>query len=164
MPTYPARVHELAQVNVAVLRASLSSPELRTFVFVFDGVAQLADRSPGFVWRLKAQNGHATAVAREGCDLMVNLSVWRDYASMHKFTYSSPHGRMVMRRSEWFLPTPRPSTALWWVAAGHRPTVEEALTRLEFLRRYGPSPRAFSLRRQFDAEGRPVRRARQVRR
>jgi heme-degrading monooxygenase HmoA len=119
-------VHELAQVNVAVLRAPLSSPELQGFAFVFDGVARLADRSPGFVWRLKTQNGHATAVTRDGRDLMVNLSVWRDYASMHEFTYRSPHGRMVMRRSEWFLPTPQPSTALWRVPAGHRPTVEEA--------------------------------------
>lgn len=155
-------MHELAQVNVAVLRAPLSSPELQGFAFVFDGVGRMADRSPGFVWRLKAQTGHAIAVTRDGRDLMVNLSVWRDYASMHEFTYRSPHGRMVMRRSEWFLPTPQPSTALWWVAGGHRPTVDEALTRLDFLRRYGPSPRAFSLRRQFDAEGRPVRRARQA--
>jgi hypothetical protein len=37
-----------------------------------------------------------------------------------------------------------------------RPTAEEALRLLTVLRRYGPSPRAFPLRRRFDPDGRPV--------
>jgi len=153
---------QLAQVNVAVVRAPLDSPQMQGFAFVFDGMARLADSSPGFVWRHQAVNGHAVTVSKDGTDVMVNLSVWRDYASLHEFAYRSPHGRMVMRRSEWFLPTPQPATALWWVPAGHRPSVEESLTRLDHLRRYGPTSRVFSLRRQYDADGRPVRRARPV--
>jgi GNAT superfamily N-acetyltransferase len=33
---------------------------------------------------------------------------------------------------------------LWWVPDGHVPTVEDAKERLEFLRRHGPSPWAFT--------------------
>ena len=34
----------------------------------------------------------------------------------------------------------------WWVPAGHVPTVEEAMARLEQLRRDGPSDDVFTLR------------------
>ena len=39
--------------------------------------------------------------------------------------------------------------ALWWVPAGHRPTIDEAIARLEHLRRHGPTPEAFTFRTRF---------------
>lgn len=42
-------------------------------------------------------------------------------------------------------------TALWWVPAGHRPTVAEAEARLLHLRADGPTPYAFTLRHSFPA-------------
>ncbi len=45
-------------------------------------------------------------------------------------------------------------TALWWVAAGTEPTVAEAEERVARLRRVGPTPYAFTLRRPFDPQGR----------
>ena len=35
---------------------------------------------------------------------------------------------------------------LWWVPKGHRPTVGEAMERLELLRHIGPSAEAFDFR------------------
>ncbi|MGH3657687.1 MAG: DUF3291 domain-containing protein [Micromonosporaceae bacterium] len=35
----------------------------------------------------------------------------------------------IWRRSDWFLPTPQPSTALWWQPDGERPSIDHALTR-----------------------------------
>ncbi|WP_350310722.1 DUF3291 domain-containing protein [Amycolatopsis sp. RTGN1] len=52
---------------------------------------------------------------------------------------------------------PPPSTARWWVADGRRPTVDQALARLGFLRDHGPSPQAFSLLRRFTVDGRRAR-------
>lgn len=40
-------------------------------------------------------------------------------------------------------------TTLWWVPAGHRPTVTEAENRLLHLRAHGPTPYAFTLRTSF---------------
>lgn len=40
-------------------------------------------------------------------------------------------------------------TTLWWVPAGHRPTVAEAEARLLHLREHGPTPYAFTLRASF---------------
>jgi hypothetical protein len=148
---------QLAQVNVAVMRAPLGDPVMRRFVFAFDAIARLASESSGFVWQHKTASGHQT-VMDGGTEQVVNLSVWEDYPSLHAFVYRSGHGRLLLRRFEWFLPTRQPSTALWWIDSGTTPNVDEALARLGYLRTYGPSPKAFSLLRQFDEDGSPVSR------
>ena len=151
---------ELAQVNVARLRADADSRAVAGFVGALAVVNQLADQSPGFVWRLPPGEGHAfTAADGDGRDV-VNLSVWASYEHLHEFVYRSAHGAFLRRKSEWFEPVPQPSTALWWVRPGERPTVDHALKRLAVLRREGPSPRVFGLRRRFTPDGRPVARRR----
>ncbi|MBW0088767.1 DUF3291 domain-containing protein [Pseudonocardia sp. KRD-184] len=81
--------------------------------------------------------------------------IWSDYAALHEFVYRSGHGGLVRNRSRWFTTTRQPSTALWWIPAGTRPTAGDAARRLQHLRTHGPSPRAFSLRRRFTAGGDP---------
>jgi len=143
----------LAQVNVARMRGTLDSAEMSGFVAALDPVYRLAEESPGFVWRLRDGGGGHVVVS----DLMVvNVSVWRGYEQLHAFVYRSHHGALVKRRDRWFLPTPQPSTALWWIADDHRPTLADATARLAHLRRHGPTPQAFGLRRRFDPVGRPV--------
>jgi hypothetical protein len=41
---------------------------------------------------------------------------------------------------------------LWWIPAGHIPTLTEATARLGLLRVQGPSYEAFNFRRLFAAE------------
>jgi hypothetical protein len=153
-------VHHLAQVNVARLLAPLDDPAMREFVAAVAPLERLATASPGFVWRLGgdgATDGHGVTVQpAEGGPVFVNLTVWRDYSCLHEFTYRSPHAGYLKRRSRWFAPTPQPSTALWWVRTGTRPTLDDGLRRLRYLRERGPTPRAFSLRRRFEPDGRPV--------
>jgi hypothetical protein len=38
---------------------------------------------------------------------------------------------------------------MWWIPAGHIPTVEEAAERLEKLRTDGPTSEAFNFRHRF---------------
>ncbi len=140
----------LAQCNVARLRDPLDEGVWQEFLAALDGINRRADRSPGFVWRLEVPEGH---VIVDGS--FVNLSLWESYEALHAFVYHGHHGQFARRRSRWFEPQPGPTTVLWWVEAGHRPTLEEARARLQVLRRDGPSRRAFSLRRQFDADGEP---------
>lgn len=150
---------QLAQVNVARLRADAEAQVVAGFIGALEGMNRLADDSPGFVWRLPPSQGHAFTATGDGRDV-VNLSVWATYQDLHAFVYQSLHGGFVKRRKEWFEVVAQPSTALWWVTPGERPTVEHALKRLAVLRREGPTPRAFGLRRRFDPDGRLVRRAR----
>jgi hypothetical protein len=127
------------------------------FVVALGPVNEVAEVSPGFVWRLPSRESHgATTVEEDGSVLVLNLSVWESYEALHAFVYRSPHGAYVRRRARWFDPAPNPSTALWWVLAGTRPTAEEALRRLRHLRSHGPTPQAFTPRRRFDPHGRAV--------
>ena len=149
---------QLAQANVAGLRAPLDDPVMGEFVAALDAVHRLAERSDGFVWRLRTGAEHGLCVIRDGAGpAFLNLSVWRDYRALHAFVYRSRHGGLLRRRGRWFEPVQQPSTVLWWVPDGTRPTVEEATRRLRHLRSHGPDPRAFSLRRRFTAAGAPER-------
>ena len=148
----------LAQVNVARMRGPIDSPVRREFADGFDPVNRLAERSSGFVWRLQT-GGHAPLVEDDTGLWVVNVSLWTGYEPLHDFVYRSPHGAFLRRRSRWFEPAPPPTTALWWVADDERPDVPAARARPAHLRRYGPTPRAFSLNRRFDPCGAPVRRA-----
>ncbi|MFF4865970.1 DUF3291 domain-containing protein [Streptomyces sp. NPDC001231] len=153
--TIPASVHELAQVNIARLNAPLDSPQLKDFVDALDPVNADADAADGFVWRLKSDSGNATDVAVFGdAWLIVNMSVWRDANALTAYMYRGRHREMLARRREFFERPTEAVTALWWVPAGHRPTVAEAEERLLHLRDHGPTEYAFTLRATF-----PPRRA-----
>ncbi len=136
----------LAQLNVARLTAPIDSPELTDFVDGLDPVNAVADRSPGFVWRLQDESGDATALRPFGDDIIVNLSVWESLESLTDFMYGRAHSGLLKRRREWFQPFGGPAVVAWWVPAGHQPTLIEAKQRLDRLRSEGPGPDAFTLR------------------
>jgi len=142
----------LAQFNIARLRAPLDDPAIAGFVAGLDTMNALADSSPGFVWRLTdGPDGDATTVRPLDPDVIVTMSVWDSVESLRAFSYQSAHLDYLRRRRDWFLPHNfRASLVLWWVPAGHIPTVEEACERLERVAD-GPSPEAFTFRRTFPA-------------
>ena len=148
---------QLAQINIGRLLAPLRSPPMRDFIAAVDTVNRLAEHSGGFVWRLKTPGGHGAVTTADGDDLLfVNVSVWDCYESLHSFVYRGAHGGFLRRRSRWFQRIDGPTTALWWIPAGHRPTLTEAMARLDRLRINGPAPAAFSPRIRFDPTGRRV--------
>lgn len=144
----------LAQVNVALPKAPLDAPEMGGFVKAVGDVNWLADRSPGFVWRHPPRDGPVTLGRFEDDELIVTLSVWAHFEALQQYVYRTGHALFMQRRSRWFVPLGGFTTAMWWVAEGARPTIDEGLDRLAHLRRTGPTPHAFSLRRQFDPVGR----------
>jgi hypothetical protein len=146
--------HHLAQINIARLRHPIDDPRLKEFAAALGRINTLAERSPGFVWRYPAGDGHLDGSELLGDPLVVvNLSVWVSYQHLHDFTYRSHHGHFLRRRAEWFTKSPSPTTALWWIAAHDVPTPHQGLARLNHLRRYGPTPQAFTVRRRFHADG-----------
>ncbi|MFJ9375750.1 DUF3291 domain-containing protein [Streptomyces sp. NPDC101455] len=154
--TSPLRTpaYELAQANVGRLSFPLDSPELKDFVAALDPVNAVADTADGFVWRLQSDTGNATDVPVLGDDwLIINMSVWRDPDALTAFMYQGQHRELLARRREWFERVREAMAVLWWVPAGHRPTVAEAEERLLHLRAHGPTPYAFTLRTSFPAQG-----------
>jgi hypothetical protein len=144
----------LAQVNISRLLAPLDSDLLRDFVNALDPVNASGDAAPGFVWRLQTEDGDATAVRIfDDPDLIVNLTVWTDLASLGDFAFGEPHVQIMRRRRAWFAKPTEAMTALWWIPAGTRPTVADAEERLLALRQNGPTPFAFTMRAPFPAPG-----------
>jgi Domain of unknown function (DUF3291) len=145
----------LAQVNIARLRAPLDSPLLADFVAALDPVNAAADVAPGFVWRLQTPEGNATSVrafdwdAGSSAGVIVNMSVWRSVEDLAAYVYSDVHRQVLRRRRQWFERMAEAYTALWWVPRGRLPTTEEAEERVRYLRDFGPTPFAFTLREHF---------------
>ncbi|MGI5169483.1 DUF3291 domain-containing protein [Spirillospora sp. CA-253888] len=141
----PASRLHLAQFNVAVLHHPLDDPRTADFVALLEPVNALADRAPGFVWRLVEEGAaDATGIRPYGDDVIINYSVWESREALWDFVYRSGHLESMRRRREWFRRHAEAHMALWWIPAGHVPTVAEGVERLEWLRAHGPSPRAFT--------------------
>ncbi len=143
----------LAQFNIArTFASSLEDPILADFMAQLDEVNALADASPGFVWRLQDESGNATAI--DGYDdprVIVNMSVWESMEALFEYAYKSGHAKVLARRKDWFEKLEGPSMVLWWVPAGHEPTIEEARERLDRLAAHGPSERAFTFKQRYEA-------------
>jgi hypothetical protein len=148
----------LAQLNIALPREPLDTPLLSEFMAALEGVNAAADASPGFVWRLQTDDGDATGIKAFGDDrLVVNMSVWESLEALRGFVYGNRgHLSVMRRRREWFERFAEAFLVLWWVPAGHEPTVAEAEDRLALLRAEGPTPGAFTFRRHFQPDARAV--------
>ncbi|WP_137971922.1 DUF3291 domain-containing protein [Pseudomonas sp. F(2018)] len=143
--------YHLAQLNIATLREPLESPGMADFVNNLERINALAEASPGYVWRLQDEAGDATALRPFGDDVLVNMSLWADVQSLSDYVYKSAHTEMLKRRREWFDKVEQAHMVLWWVPAGHLPSVDEAAERLAHFREHGASAHAFSFRHAFAA-------------
>ena len=146
-----SRFH-LAQLNVAQMKFAIDDPAMAGFVDRLEDINALADAAPGFVWRLQTEEGDATAIDHFGADTLVNMSVWQDIDSLHAYVYRSAHNQVMAQRKQWFERIETVYAVMWWVDAGHIPTLDEAGERLEVLRREGPGPRAFTFKQPFPPE------------
>jgi hypothetical protein len=143
--------YHIVQLNIATLLAPIDSPQLSDFVANLDRINALAEESPGFVWRLQTEEGDATGIDYFGSDKIVNLSVWDSVEDLHNYVYRSAHVEIMRRKKEWFQKMGEAFMVLWWVPAGHIPSIEEAAQRLNILRVNGPTTEAFTFKGSFPA-------------
>lgn len=142
----------LAQLNIARARGPMTEPVMADFVARLDEINQLAERSPGYVWRFQTEIGNATNFQPTDDPLVIlNLTVWEDADALHAFTYRSEHRTVFAHRFEWFERWTGPSVVLWWQPADERPSVDEALRRLGLLAAHGPTTEAFTFKQRFPA-------------
>ncbi|HXS22054.1 MAG TPA: DUF3291 domain-containing protein [Steroidobacteraceae bacterium] len=144
--------YQLAEINIATFRVAMTDPVNADFIANLDRVNALAECAPGFVWRLVGEGNNALDIqAFDNPNTAVNMSVWRDLDALANFVYRNEgHLEIMRRRREWF-ERMELHLALWWVPAGHRPTIAEGKARLETLSRAGPSADAFLFNRPFPA-------------
>lgn len=142
----------LAQINIGRLNHPVDDPRVAEFMDNLDPINALAEASPGFVWRLKDDSGNATAIRGfEDPTILPNLTVWESIESLKDYVFKTDHAKFLRKRREWFQPMDDlPVLTMWWVPAGHIPTLDEARERVEHLAANGPSAHAFSFRPTFE--------------
>jgi hypothetical protein len=151
----PAGTH-LAQLNVGRLVAPTDDARVADFMGALDMVNGLGKRMPGFVWMMEGSGEPGTGNTDAKIDgdplFIANLTVWTDVRSLEAFVWNTVHRRFYERRREWFEIMGEQHFAMWFVPAGHRPTLAEALDRLDCLKRHGDSDHAFGWKFLQDAE------------
>lgn len=148
MPEY-----HLAQINIGRMLAPVDSEVMFGFTSRLDEINALADEAEGFVWRLQTDDGDATAIRPYDDDMMIiNMSVWESFEALHTYTYKTLHAELIKGRKQWFEKLSKPHMVLWWIPAGHIPTIEEALAKLDLLEANGSTPEAFTFAKRFTAE------------
>ncbi|WP_427450341.1 DUF3291 domain-containing protein [Litorimonas sp. WD9-15] len=151
---------QLAQLNIADARHPTEAPEMVGFTGRIDAINALADRAPGFIWRMVddgPEDGALTLrMEGQGPMTLVNMSVWADIESLFHFVYKTAHTKVMQGKRDWFTPIPREHMVLWWVEDGHIPDLDEAKAKLDLIREMGPTPDAFSFAIPFDVDGQAV--------
>jgi hypothetical protein len=143
MALQPAGTH-LAQLNVGRIRYPTDDPRMAEFMGALERINALAEQSRGFVWRLKSESGNATDIKVTSDPMfLINMSVWRTAEALEHFVWQTVHKRFYQRKASWFEPMRSPHFVMWWIAANHVPTPQEALARRAHLTQQGPSDYAF---------------------
>lgn len=143
----------LAQVNIARMLSPLDTPLMAEFVANLDPINALAEESDGFIWRLTGDGNDATSLRPFDDDMIiVNMSVWESAEHLHQFVYKSAHTDIMRKRKQWFHRM-EIFVAMWWIPAGHIPTVQEAKAKLDHLREHGDTPEAFTYKRLYPPPG-----------
>ncbi|MCO4842196.1 MAG: DUF3291 domain-containing protein [Yoonia sp.] len=137
--------YHLAELNIGRLRADKDDPSVADFMNNLDRINGLGKRMPGFVWIMEGETGEGnTATMIDGDPRYIpNLTVWENAQALETFVFKTLHTKFMDRRAEWFEALGQMHFVMWWVSAGHKPTLAEALARLEILRRDGDCSDAF---------------------
>jgi Domain of unknown function (DUF3291) len=134
----------LASLNISVWKIDETSPEAAPFNDNVDRMNALAERSPGFIWRLldegRDENGHTLL---GGPELLLTLSLWESPAHLEAFAFNTVHRKIYERKGEWFHKLQSNHLVLWWVKEGERPTLADAKLRLDHINAHGNSDYAF---------------------
>ena len=140
--------YHIAQINIGRAKGPVEDPMMAGFMTRLDDLNALADRSPGFVWRLQTLEGNATYFRPYEHDdrILLNMSVWETIDDLRHYVYKTVHAEMLRHREEWFERFAGIYLALWWVPVGHIPGIDEAKKRLAHLDQYGPTQFAFTFK------------------
>ena len=145
--------YHLAEINVGRILGPMDSAIMQEFAANLDPINALAESSEGFIWRLKDDSNNATSIpVTADALLIINLSVWRNIDDLFTFTYKTAHTEYLRRRGEWFERLKDMHMAMWYVPAGHVPSVTEAMERIAYIRAHGPTPYAFTFKQRFTPE------------
>jgi hypothetical protein len=143
--------YNIAEINIAKMRGvNINDPIMKEFVDNLNNVNEIAEKSDGFVWRLKDENNNATSInPYNDVQIIINVSVWDSIETLENFMYRTFHSDFLKRRKEWFQSFGTAHTAMWWIPESQTPTLQEAVEKLDYLQKNGASAASFDFRNKF---------------
>ncbi|MBD8514048.1 DUF3291 domain-containing protein [Photobacterium sp. CAU 1568] len=145
--------YHLAQFSISLARYSFSDEKMQGFVSRLTEINELADKSQGFIWRLKSDDGNSTSFrGYSDPNIYLNLSVWDSIENLREFVFKSNHVELFRKGKTWFHNLNGPITALWWIKEGEIPTIEDGISRLESIKNLGPTSWAFNFKTNYSPE------------
>lgn len=130
---------------------NINDPVMKEFVDNLNEVNNIAETSPGFVWRLKDEANNATAFdPYQDEQVIINISVWESIEDLEHFMYKTFHSEFLKRRKEWFQKFGKAYTCMWWIPEGEFPSMEAAVKKLDDIQKYGASHEVFDFRNKFE--------------
>ena len=150
--------YHLAQFNISELKYPIDDVRIKEFVDNLIPINGIAEKSEGFVWRLKddSDSGGATDIRLyENESIIVNYSVWKSISQFKKFVYESNHVKMIGKQREWMKPLKmKYHLVLFWIKDNEPiPLPAEGKRRLQLLNEIGPSRDAFTLSKLYKPQG-----------
>jgi heme-degrading monooxygenase HmoA len=136
----------VAELNIGRALYPLDDPRMAGFMNALAAINAIADRSPGFVWRMADESGAGATDIKYTDDpqQIANMSVWESAEALEHFVWNTAHKRIYAQKHSWFEKPAQATFVMWPVAEGHIPTLEEALERLEHLRKHGSTDHAYA--------------------
>ncbi|PWJ21919.1 DUF3291 domain-containing protein [Jannaschia seohaensis] len=134
----------LAEPAVGDTRPPLDDARMAGFMETPDRTNALAERNPGFVWRMRPEGGSAAEIALPGdAEVIPNLSVRTGIGSPAASVFNALPARSSEMRAACFDPMAPPPLLLWSLPERHVPTREDAMDRLSQPRAPGATDHAF---------------------
>ncbi len=136
----------VAQLNIGRSLYPLDDPRMAGFMNALAAINAIADRSPGFVWRMQDESGAGATDIKYTDDpqAIANMSVWESPEALEHFVWMTAHKRIYSQKHSWFETPARATFVMWPVERGRIPTLCEALERLQHLRSHGSSDYAYA--------------------
>ena len=149
--------YHLVQVNVALAVANFDDSALTGLTERIAEINALAERSLGFVWRFQPSAGDLDYLRPfddyfspfDPKRIFFNMSVWQTPEDLKNYVFRSAHLELFRQKDKWMTAFERPHLAMWWVRAGHVPSVEEGKEKLLLIERNGPTASAFTFAKLF---------------
>jgi hypothetical protein len=133
---------------------------MKEFTDFLEPVNKLAEASKGFIWRLTDTDGKSASYIESPFKdelIAINSSVWEDYDALSNFVYNTVHSYFLRNKKQWFDDRGPSQFIMWWIPIGELPTLDIVKEKLEHQEKHGNTPKAFSIKQMFDAQGNPIK-------
>jgi len=147
----------LSQLNIADALYDTDDPRMEGFTGRIERINILAERAPGFIWRLtddgESDGALSLRLEGQGGYTLVNMSVWANINSLYNFVYKTAHAKVMQGKDDWFRPISMAHMVMWYVSDRHRPDLDEAKHKLDLIRDQGATFDAFDFQNPYSRTG-----------